>query len=187
MTTNEAKPAIAAINALFAKSPDGLREIVRAVMQEMLEAEMTDALGAEKGERLRERRRISGPDRAGVRLVVVRGLAFADPWLGDRRAGLSAFDDVQDCASPAMAHALRPGRGGGGARPGVLSSLLRPAVRHGDAGSRLDLALPPDDRQAWPVDEALGRGQPAARCARPCHQARHVVDAILIAGAVRRR
>jgi len=51
MTKNEAKPAIAAVNELFSKSPDGLREIVRAVMQEMLEAEMTDALGAEKGER----------------------------------------------------------------------------------------------------------------------------------------
>ena len=51
MTKTEAKPAIAAVNELFAKSPDGLREIVRAVMQEMLEAEMTDALGAEKGER----------------------------------------------------------------------------------------------------------------------------------------
>ena len=36
---------------LFAKSADGLREIVRAVMQEMLEAEMTDALAAGKGER----------------------------------------------------------------------------------------------------------------------------------------
>ncbi len=51
MTKSEAKPAIAAVNELFAKSPDGLREIVGAVMQEMLEAEMTDALGAEKGER----------------------------------------------------------------------------------------------------------------------------------------
>jgi putative transposase len=51
MTKTEAKPAIAAVNELFAGSPDGLREIVRAVMQEMLEAEMTDALGAEKGER----------------------------------------------------------------------------------------------------------------------------------------
>ena len=51
MTKIEAKPAIAAVNELFGKSPDGLREIVRAVMQEMLEAEMTDALGAEKGER----------------------------------------------------------------------------------------------------------------------------------------
>jgi hypothetical protein len=51
MTKTEAKPAIAAVNELFVKSPDGLREIVRAVMQEMLEAEMTDALGAEKGER----------------------------------------------------------------------------------------------------------------------------------------
>jgi len=51
MTRIEAKPAIASVNELFSKSPDGLREIVRAVMQEMLEAEMTDALGAEKGER----------------------------------------------------------------------------------------------------------------------------------------
>jgi transposase-like protein len=51
MTKTEAKPAIAAVNELFAKSPDGLREIVRAVMQEMLEAEMTDALGAENCER----------------------------------------------------------------------------------------------------------------------------------------
>jgi transposase-like protein len=55
MTKREAKPAIAAVNELFSelfsKGPDGLREIVRAVMQEMLEAEMTDALGAEKGER----------------------------------------------------------------------------------------------------------------------------------------
>src|SRR6516225_2453738 len=51
MTKSEAKPAIVAVNELFAKSPDGLREIVRAVMQEMLEAEMTDAVAAEKGER----------------------------------------------------------------------------------------------------------------------------------------
>ena len=51
MTKTEAKPAIVAVKELFAKSPDGLREIVRAVMQEMLEAEMADALGAEKGER----------------------------------------------------------------------------------------------------------------------------------------
>ena len=53
MTKSEAKPTIAAVNELFSKSPDGLREIVRAVMQEMLEAEMTDAVGAEKGERTR--------------------------------------------------------------------------------------------------------------------------------------
>ena len=51
MTKTEAKPAIVAVNELFAKSPDGLREVVRAVMQGILEAEMTDALGAEKGER----------------------------------------------------------------------------------------------------------------------------------------
>ena len=33
MTKIEAKPTIAAVNELFAKSADGLREIVRAVMR----------------------------------------------------------------------------------------------------------------------------------------------------------
>jgi putative transposase len=51
MTSTKDKPAVAAIKDLLSQSPDGLREIVRAVMQEMLEAEMTDALQAEKGER----------------------------------------------------------------------------------------------------------------------------------------
>ncbi|GAB2680009.1 IS256 family transposase [Kribbella swartbergensis] len=51
MTNIKDKPAAAAIKDLLNQSPDGLREIVRAVMQEMLEAEMTDALQAEKGER----------------------------------------------------------------------------------------------------------------------------------------
>jgi len=51
MTSTKDKPAAAAIKDLLSQSPDGLREIVRAVIQEMLEAEMTDALQAEKGER----------------------------------------------------------------------------------------------------------------------------------------
>lgn len=51
MTNSKDKPATAAIKDLLSQSPEGLREIVRAVMQEMLEAEMTDALQAEKGER----------------------------------------------------------------------------------------------------------------------------------------
>lgn len=51
MTKSEGRPAIAIVKDVMASQPDGLREIVRAVMQEMLEAEMTDALGAEKGAR----------------------------------------------------------------------------------------------------------------------------------------
>lgn len=51
MTKPEGKPVVAAAKDLLGTHPDGLREIVRAVMQEMLEAEMMDALGAEKGER----------------------------------------------------------------------------------------------------------------------------------------
>ncbi len=47
MTSTKDKPAAAAIKDLLSHSPDGLRESVRAVMQEMLEAEMTDALRAD--------------------------------------------------------------------------------------------------------------------------------------------
>ncbi len=51
MTKAEGRPAVATVKELLAANPDGLREVVRAVLQEMLEAEMTDALGAAKGER----------------------------------------------------------------------------------------------------------------------------------------
>lgn len=51
MTETEGSPAFAVVKDVLATRPDGLREVVRAVMQEMLEAEMTDAIGAEKGER----------------------------------------------------------------------------------------------------------------------------------------
>src|SRR3954452_8420015 len=51
MTVAQAKLSVAAAKELLKGNPDGLREIVRAVLQEVLEAEMTDALGAAKGER----------------------------------------------------------------------------------------------------------------------------------------
>lgn len=51
MTKTESRTASAAVKELLLHNPDGLREVVRAVMQEVLEAEMTEAVGAEKGER----------------------------------------------------------------------------------------------------------------------------------------
>src|SRR5215218_7258166 len=51
MTEVQAKLSVAAAKELIKGNPDGLREIVRAVLQEILEAEMTDALGAAKSER----------------------------------------------------------------------------------------------------------------------------------------
>jgi putative transposase len=51
MTRTEVKPVISAVKDLLAQEPDGLREIVRSVMQAMLEAEMDEALGAGKSER----------------------------------------------------------------------------------------------------------------------------------------
>src|SRR4051794_12073649 len=51
MTVAQAKLSVAAAKELLKGDPDGLREVVRAALQEVLEAEMTDALGAAKGER----------------------------------------------------------------------------------------------------------------------------------------
>ena len=55
MTKTEPKPAIDFVKETFAQNPEVLREIVRAVVQEMLESEMTDAIGAGKGERTQAR------------------------------------------------------------------------------------------------------------------------------------
>lgn len=55
MTKKEAKLASNAVKDLLLQNPDGWREVVRMVLQEVLEAEMGDALCAAKGERTPER------------------------------------------------------------------------------------------------------------------------------------
>ena len=55
MTKSEGKSASAAVKDILLSNPDGLRDVIRAVMQEVLEAEMDEALGASKGERTSER------------------------------------------------------------------------------------------------------------------------------------
>jgi len=48
MTKTEGKTASAAVKDILLSNPDGLREVIRTVMQEVLEAEMDEALGAAK-------------------------------------------------------------------------------------------------------------------------------------------
>lgn len=55
MTRIEGRSASAAVKDILLSHPDGLHEVIRAVMQEVLEAEMDEALGAAKGERTPER------------------------------------------------------------------------------------------------------------------------------------
>jgi putative transposase len=55
MTKNEDKTVSGAVKEILLSSPDGLREVIRAVMQEVLEAEMDETLGASKSERTPER------------------------------------------------------------------------------------------------------------------------------------
>lgn len=44
MTKTESKTASAAVKDILLSNPDGLHEVIRAVMQEVLEAEMDEAL-----------------------------------------------------------------------------------------------------------------------------------------------
>jgi putative transposase len=95
MTKIEAKPAIASVNELFSKSPDGLREIVRAVMQEMLEAEMTDALGAGKGERTAARLGYRSGYYARTLITRVGKLELRVPQDRDGRFSTELFERYQ--------------------------------------------------------------------------------------------
>ena len=49
MTKTESKTGRAAVKDILLSNPDGLQEVIRAVMQEVLEAEVEEALGASKG------------------------------------------------------------------------------------------------------------------------------------------
>jgi transposase-like protein len=51
MPRSKVRPTLAEVKALLAEDRDFLRPLVQAVLQELLEAEMTEALGAGKGER----------------------------------------------------------------------------------------------------------------------------------------
>ena len=51
MTDRKVKSGTIDVKALLAGDEEFLRALVRTALQEVLEAEMTDALGAEKGER----------------------------------------------------------------------------------------------------------------------------------------
>jgi len=56
MTKTEISPVLAVAKDLFAGDTDGLRTLIQTIVQETLEAEMTDALGARAGERTEGRR-----------------------------------------------------------------------------------------------------------------------------------
>jgi putative transposase len=55
MTQKESNRSFREIKAMMGEDGDFLRPMVRAVIQEFLEAEMAEAVGAEKGERVEGR------------------------------------------------------------------------------------------------------------------------------------
>jgi hypothetical protein len=55
MTKRQGKTGTIDVKAVLAEDEEFLRALVRTALQEVLEAEMTEALGAEKGERVADR------------------------------------------------------------------------------------------------------------------------------------
>jgi hypothetical protein len=113
MTSIKDKPAAAAIKDLLSQSPDGLREIVRAVMQEMLEAEMTDALQAEKGERTASRLGYRSGYYTRTLITRVGKLELRVPQDRDGRFSTELFGALPAFRTGARGHArrdVRPGR-----------------------------------------------------------------------------
>ncbi|TIT08716.1 MAG: IS256 family transposase, partial [Mesorhizobium sp.] len=55
MTKRDVRLSRGELKALLLSDEDGLRRVLQTVVQEALEAEMTEAIGAEKGERTTER------------------------------------------------------------------------------------------------------------------------------------
>jgi transposase-like protein len=76
MTRGKNKRSVQEIKELIAGEEDILRPLIGAVLQEVLEAEMSQALGAEKGERI-------GP--AGLSRLLLRAQSGVPP------AGKSSF------------------------------------------------------------------------------------------------
>jgi hypothetical protein len=75
MTKIEGKAASAAVNEILLSNPDGLRDVIRAVMQEVLEAAMDETLGAvERGTYGRTRRPSSGQEADQMRASAARAL-----------------------------------------------------------------------------------------------------------------
>ena len=167
MTKSEAKPTIAAVNELFSKSPDGLREIVRAVMQEMLEAEMTDAVGAEKGERTGARlehlpRQDGGEvhadsaDRAKRFDRSVRSrVALPEPAREPRRVR-GSFLGSATAAGASGSNLRRDGSAAGGRRPFSEPSCRRP--RNGETAS--------PERPGWRATPAIRFSMRTRSCTR---------------------
>ena len=74
MTKRQGKSGTIDVKALLSEDEEFLRALVRTALQEVLEAEMTEALGAEKGERAAGRRGYScARSHRWVRALCARG------------------------------------------------------------------------------------------------------------------
>src|SRR5919199_1023766 len=105
MTEAKGKLSVVAAKELLKGNPDGLRELVRVVLQEALEAEMTDALGGAKGERTDARLGYRAGYYGRTLITRVGKLELRVPQDRDGRFSTELFERYQR-SEPALVAAL---------------------------------------------------------------------------------
>src|SRR6201987_747527 len=88
MTKRQGKSGTIDVKALLAEDEEVLRALVRTALQEVLEAEMTEALGADKGERAAGRQGYRSGYYGRTLITRIGKLQLRGPQ--ERRRGLSA-------------------------------------------------------------------------------------------------
>ena len=90
MTKRQGKSGTIDVKALLSEDDEFLRALVRTALQEVLEAEMTEALGAEKGERAAGRRGYSCGSFTPLGSRVMRkGRVFVSASVGNGNASFA--------------------------------------------------------------------------------------------------
>ncbi len=95
MTSLQITPSLSVAKHLLNDNPDGLKELVRAVLQEVLEAEMTETIGAAKGERNAERRGYRAGSYARTIVTRVGKIELRVPQDRDGRFSTELFQRYQ--------------------------------------------------------------------------------------------
>ena len=137
MTRIEDKSASAAVKDILVQHPDGLREVIRTVMQEVLEAEMDETLGAEKSERTPERLRPRAPVPSRTDLSHTAKAGASRMWNGST-VGRSVRLSAPEIASPADNVARQAASTSPGSSCGKNWSMvwLRPSLGPSRRGAR---------------------------------------------------
>jgi transposase-like protein len=172
MPRGKLRPTFEEVKTLLSEDQDWLRPLVQAVLQELLEAEMTEALCAEKGERTPHRLGYRAGSYGRTLITRVGKLELRVPQDRPGRFSTELFERYQRSEKAlvaALAEMYRRALGSVRARQQRVRPVCVAALAHSPRGQacgpRADFpAQPPVDGTSG----ALGRGSGLVRAVPPC-------------------